>query len=95
MVKVPPGFRPDILNPGGVSDDSGNLLFDLQMERAVAQLTSTARIRSNIYLGKWRLKCQGLLQLEELADEVLFCKTQGLQFTEDLLEYLQTEDVLP
>lgn len=65
------------------------------MERTVAQLTATARIRSNIYLGKWGLKCQGLLQLEELANEVLFCKTQGLQFTEDLLEYLQTEDVLP
>lgn len=65
------------------------------MERTFAQLTATARIQSNIYLGEWGLKCEGLLQLEELADEVLFCKTQGLQFTEDLLKYLQTEDVLP
>lgn len=30
-----------------------------------------------------------LLQLKELANEVLFRKTQGLQLAEDLLEYLQ------
>lgn len=43
-----------------------------------------------VYLGKWRLNCQGL-QLEELADKVLLCKAQGFQFTEDLLEYLKKE----
>lgn len=32
-----------------------------------------------------------LLQLEKLADEVLFCKTQRLQLTEDLFKYLQTQ----
>lgn len=46
---------------------------------------------SNVYLGEWRLNCQGLLQLEELADEVLLRKAQGFQFTEHLLEYLREE----
>lgn len=32
-----------------------------------------------------------LLQLKELADEVLFCETQRLQLAEDLLKYLQKE----
>jgi hypothetical protein len=31
-----------------------------------------------------------LLQLEELADKVLFCQTQRLQLTEDLLKDLAT-----
>lgn len=34
-----------------------------------------------------------LLQLKELADEVLFCETQRLQLTEDLFKYLQKHDV--
>ena len=39
-----------------------------------------------LYLSQGRLHCGMLLQLEELADEVLFCQTQRLQLAEDLLK---------
>lgn len=44
-----------------------------------------------MYLCKGRHNRLMLLQLKELADEVLFCKTQRLQLTEDLFKYLQTQ----
>lgn len=46
-------------------------------------------IPSHNHLSQRRGNHCVLLQLEELADEVLFGETQGLQLTEDLLEYLQ------
>lgn len=42
-----------------------------------------------MYLCKGGQNCLVLLQLKKLADEVLFCKTQRLQLTEDLFKYLQ------
>lgn len=54
-------------------------------------ITAISHIWSHIYLSKRGCNCQGLLQLKELADEVLFCKTQRLQLTEDLLKYLQRD----
>lgn len=46
---------------------------------------------SQTYLCKGGCNCEVLLQLKELADEILFCKTQRLQLTEDLLKYLQRQ----
>lgn len=51
---------------------------------------STATICDDrFYLSQRRHNSRVLLQLEELADEVLFCETQRLQLAEDLLKYLQ------
>lgn len=43
------------------------------------------------YLCERRQNGLVLLQFKELADEVLFCETQRLQLTEDLLKYLQKQ----
>lgn len=45
-----------------------------------------------MYLRKRGYNQLVLLQLKELADEVLFCKTQRLQLTEDLLKYLERQN---
>lgn len=46
---------------------------------------------SQIYLSERGCNCWVLLQLKELADEVLFCETQRLQLAEDLLKDLQRD----
>lgn len=58
---------------------TGGLLFNL----FVTDITG-----SHFYLRKRRCNCWVLLQLKELADEVLLCQTQRLQLTKDLLKYL-------
>lgn len=52
-------------------------------------IAAMSNIWSCFYLSKRRSNWWVLLQFKKLADEVLFCKTQGLQFTEHLLKYLQ------
>lgn len=78
---------------GSFSSKSKSLQLqpDLRNAGVTSMEPHEPRSNSTVYLGEWRLNCQGLLQLEELADEVLLRKAQGFQFAEDLLEYLQEE----
>lgn len=46
-------------------------------------------ISIKVYLSKRRHNCWVLLQLKEFTDKVLFCQTQRLQLTENLLKDLQ------
>lgn len=57
----------------------------------VCPFTSQARfhIWSHVHLSQRGGNYRVLLQLKELANEVLLCETQGLQLTQDLLKYLQ------
>lgn len=54
-------------------------------------LSVTASMLLEMYLCEGGCNCLVLLQLEELADEVLLCETERLQLTEDLLKYLQRQ----
>lgn len=59
--------------------------------RMIPLFAAISNIGLQIYLSKRGRNGRVLLQLEELADEILFCETQRLQLTEDLLKYLQKQ----
>lgn len=64
---------------------------DTSAGRAITAMYHMYRV---IHLSKRGCDCWVLLQLEELADEVLFCQTKRLQLTQDLLENLQPKHIV-
>ena len=67
-----------------------SVLSVLWWSSCVGAVSAVGYRQGLLYLGQGRLHGGVLLQLEELADEVLLCQAQRLQLTEDLLEDLNT-----